>query len=179
MEVKVEKVFGVIHKSILLLPYFVVQLITRGGDWAIQNLLIYNYDVWALPAQIAGGIFNVLFGYILQKVIVFKPETLVYTPQMRRQFSTFVILRISLGLGVFVLLNILFVIWPEQYLIYSAVVTVFMWFFSYQYQRDIFQAKLRDLPRSVRKTREVVLRPKNTGRRIIRKIGAVLAACKI
>ena len=174
-----EQNFGVLHKLILLLPYLLVQMITRGGDWAIQNYIIYTYNVnWALPAQAAGAVVNVGLGYVFQKFIVFPDIEGGVTKKIRKPFQTFLVLRACLGVGVFVLLNILFMIWPEQYIFYSGVVTVFMWFYSYKSQRGVFKAKLRDLPRSVRRTREIVLRPKNTRRRIARKLTTVTAPFK-
>lgn len=150
-----EKILPVAQKMLTLILYVLVQGATRGGDWAIQNYIIYKYDSWVafLPAVALGAAFNVSFGYILQKMLVFPPGPLTITPAIPNRFGTFVVLRGVFGVSAFVLLSILYILWPEPYWIYSAVITLTMWLLTYQSQRDVFTGRLRQLPRVVRHTR--------------------------
>ena len=172
--------FRVLQKLIMLLPYLLVQLMTRGGDWAIQNLIIYTFNNWMafIPAVALGTAFNLSSGYYLQNKLVFPAKSTEAASKIPNRFGTFAVLRGVYGVTAFFTLTILYRIWPESYWIYSGVITLSMWLLTYKSQRAVFEAKLRDLPRPVRRTREIVLRPKNTSRRIVRKITAVTAAFK-
>ncbi|MEY2665575.1 MAG: hypothetical protein RLZZ480_680 [Candidatus Parcubacteria bacterium] len=141
-----------------LFLYVLVQGVSRGGDWAIQNYLIYSFGGWFifLPALLAGSIFNLSFGYIIQKTFVFNPAE--ERPHIPRRASTFVILRIMFGAGAFLTLLLLFSLWPADYWIYSGIIMVLMWALSYHAQRDVFTATVRTLPRPVRVTRVVLFR---------------------
>jgi hypothetical protein len=152
-----------VRKTLTIFLYFLIQLVTRGGDWAIQNYLIYVQNFWALPAQAAGALFNISLGYLFQKMLFRSSNS-----GIRKPLETLAVLRAVYGVGIFLTLNILFLIWPEQYIIYSGIATLIMWGVTYKPQRDVYQATLRDLPRIVRHTRTVVLRPKNTALRIVR-----------
>ena len=181
MEVlQMQQNFTVLHKLALLLPYLLVQLITRGGDWAIQNSIIYSCNSWIafIPAVAMGTAFNLSSGYFLQDKLVFPSESSEAAPKIPNRFGTFAVLRGVYGVTAFLTLTILYIIWPEPYWIYSGVITLCMWLLTYKSQRAVFEAKLRDLPRSVRRTREIVLRPKNTSRRIARKLTTVTAPFK-
>ncbi len=154
-----------VHTIIVLIPYLLVQMVTRGGDWAIQNYLIYTVDSWLifLPAVALGAAFNVSSGYFLQKVLVFPTETSATVSTMPNRFGTFVVLRGVFGAMAFLTLTILYIIWPEPYWIYSGVITLGMWLLTYRSQRAVFTGTLRQLPRAVRKTRVSVFQfPRKT-----------------
>ncbi len=156
---------NVARQALELLPYLSVQLLTRGGDWAIQNYVIYTFDSWLAfgSAVVLGAAFNVSSGYFLQKMLVFPQESSTSAPKMPNRFSTFVILRGVFGATAFLTLTILYIIWPESYWIYSGIITLGMWLLTYRSQRDVFTGRLRQLPRAVRKTRVSVFQfPRKT-----------------
>lgn len=169
-----ETILRAVHSIIVIFPYLLVQIVTRGGDWAIQNYLIYSVNSWLifLPAVALGATFNVTSGYVLQKVLVFPTETSEPAPAMPNRFGTFVVLRGVYGAGAFLVLTLLYTVWPEPYWIYSGIITLLMWLWSYRSQRDVFQGTLRQLPRVVRTTRISVFQvPRKTKRLLRRFIG--------
>lgn len=159
-----------VHSIIVLFPYLLVQIVTRGGDWAIQNYLIYTVKSWLifLPAVALGATFNVTSGYFLQKLLVFPTETSGPAPAMPNRFGTFVVLRVVYGAGAFLILTLLYVVWPEPYWIYSGIITLWMWLWSYRSQRAVFTGTLRKLPRVVRTTRVSVFQVPRKSKRLLR-----------
>jgi hypothetical protein len=155
-------------RSILsLLPYLSIQLVTRGGDWAIQNSIIYSFEnqLVFIPAVVLGAMFNISSGYLLQKILVFPQTPYQATPKISNRFGTFVVLRGVFGATAFLTLSVLYIFWPEEYMIYSAVITLGMWLLTYQSQRDVFTGRLNQLPRIVRRTRVTVFQfPKKAKR---------------
>lgn len=159
-----------VQTVLVLIPYLLVQLLTRGGDWAIQNYLIYtcNNRLIFIPAVALGATFNVCSGYVLQKVLVFPAETSGPASAMPNRFGTFVVLRGVYGAGAFVILTILYVFWPQYYWAYSGIITLGMWLYSYRSQRDVFKGTLRQLPRVVRTTRVSVFQVPRKAKRLLR-----------
>ena len=166
-----ERVLHLVYTVAAITPYLIVQLLTRGGDWAIQNYLIYTFNSWLIfiPAVVLGAIFNVCSGYFLQKVLVFPTETSGPAPAMPNRFGTFIVLRGVFGAGAFVTLTILYAIWPQYYWISSGIVTLCMWLLSYRSQRDVFKGTLRQLPRIVRTTRVSVFQVPRKSKRLLQR----------
>lgn len=135
--------------------YTISQIISRFGDYFIQNYIVYTGG-WYVYAVFVATVFNLVSGYGLQKLWAFQNKA----PKQQKTWKevvTFLILRGGYGLIGLAVITILYKLLGVTYWASSLSAMGIMWLISYGASRDLFEGSLDKLPRPIRLVRIFVL----------------------
>jgi putative flippase GtrA len=139
--------------------YTLVRIVSRGGDYLISTTLITLYGSdWFFPAVAFSSIFNISIDYLGQKFWAFKQKSEATKRRSTREIILYLFMRGLYAVPAFVALFIMYQILAIPYAISALLVTGSLWFISFEAFQGLFIGSTRHLPRTVRRTRIIILK---------------------
>lgn len=143
--------------------YTVIRLGSKGGDYLISTALITLYgNDWFFTAITLSSSFNISFDYLGQKFWAFEQVAEANRRRTSRELILYLFLRALYAIPGFVSLFILYQILHIPYAISALLVTLALWFISFDAFQGLFTGSTRHLPKVVRRTRIFILKRART-----------------
>lgn len=133
--------------------FTIVRVVSRSGDLAISNLLIFVYgESWFYPAIIIAAGFNCTVEYVGSKLWTFQDARIIRR-DTTKEVVLYLLIRAFYGIFGFASLFLLYKILSLPYLVSSVAVATVLWFISFQAFQGLFSGVPRGLPRILRRVR--------------------------
>lgn len=136
--------------------FTIVRVVSRSGDLAISNALIFIYgESWFYPAIMIAALFNCSVEYVGNKLWTFHGQQTIKR-DTKKEIVLYLMIRGFYGVFGFSALILLYKILSLPYLASSIIVATVLWFLTFQAFQGLFSGIPRGLPRTIRKARLVV-----------------------